>query len=138
MLAVEKFSYTTNPPIGLDESVVGEWCKWVKFEINRYYETKYKDETLCCINKYVAQTFQLQKEKYQLQKRVSELEKENILLSKISKAYEHTLNTQISSMDDSDTINKREKIFKELLLTYICHIKDPSVSKDLAQAAEET
>jgi len=32
-LAAEMFPHMINPPVGLDESVVGRWCMQVKFSL---------------------------------------------------------------------------------------------------------
>ena len=136
-LATEKFPHTVNPPKGLDEKVVGDWCRRVKFEIGRYYESKNKEDTLRRINVYISQNFQLKEKVYRLQKRVSDLEEKNRMLERTHRAYERAFNTQFSSADDSDVIKRREIRLKKILCVCIGHLKNPAVAQNLTRAVGE-
>lgn len=137
LLAAEKFPTMLNPPPGLNENVVGNWCRRVKFEIAKYFNEKTKVKYSQTINDYAAKNQKLEHDIYFLQKRVTELERENKTLRAANRAFNRALKTNIVAIDDENKIWKKEKKLKEVLCAAIRHVVDPSVAETLDKAAQD-
>lgn len=111
-LAIQNFSTTTNSPSSLNEKVVGKWCRKVKFEMMRYFDNQQRARYLQCINEYATKIQRLEREKYLLQKRIADLERQNKTLKGANKALNRDLKAHIKSISDADYIKKIEKKLK--------------------------